>query len=175
MMLTRVAPSALRTPISRVRSVTDTSMMFMIPMPPTSEAHRRDAGQQRGEDLGGLLLGGQDVLLVADLEVVVAAGPDLVLAAHHPLDVHHALLERDAVPHLDRDRPEPVGAHHPVPGGLQRDQDLLVGVLERPCRSLLGCSTPMISKGMPRIRMVWPIIAAGLASSISGTSYPSTA
>ena len=30
-----VAPNALRTPISRVRSVTDTSMMFMMPMPPT--------------------------------------------------------------------------------------------------------------------------------------------
>ncbi len=30
------APSALRRPISRVRSVTDTSMMFMMPMPPTS-------------------------------------------------------------------------------------------------------------------------------------------
>ena len=31
-----VAPSALRMPISRVRSVTETIMMFMIPMPPTS-------------------------------------------------------------------------------------------------------------------------------------------
>ena len=31
-----LAPSALRTPISRVRSVTATSMMFMTPMPPTS-------------------------------------------------------------------------------------------------------------------------------------------
>ena len=31
-----VAPSALRSPISRIRSVTDTSMMFMTPMPPTS-------------------------------------------------------------------------------------------------------------------------------------------
>ena len=30
-----VAPSALRNPISRMRSVTDTSMMFMTPMPPT--------------------------------------------------------------------------------------------------------------------------------------------
>ena len=29
------APMALRTPISRVRSVTVTSMMFMTPMPPT--------------------------------------------------------------------------------------------------------------------------------------------
>ena len=31
-----VAPTAERRPISRVRSVTDTSMMFMMPMPPTS-------------------------------------------------------------------------------------------------------------------------------------------
>ena len=30
------APSALRRPISRVRSVTTTNMMFMIPIPPTS-------------------------------------------------------------------------------------------------------------------------------------------
>ena len=32
----RVAPMALRMPISRVRSVTETNMMFMMPMPPTS-------------------------------------------------------------------------------------------------------------------------------------------
>ena len=31
-----MAPSALRRPISRIRSVTDTSMMFMTPIPPTS-------------------------------------------------------------------------------------------------------------------------------------------
>ena len=36
-MMVRVAPIAIRTPISRVRSVTDTSMMFMIPIPPTSK------------------------------------------------------------------------------------------------------------------------------------------
>ena len=30
------APSALRVPISRVRSVIETSMMFMTPIPPTS-------------------------------------------------------------------------------------------------------------------------------------------
>ena len=35
-MSPRLAPIALRMPISRVRSVTDTSMMFMMPMPPTS-------------------------------------------------------------------------------------------------------------------------------------------
>ena len=31
-----VAPMAMRMPISRVRSVTETSMMFMMPMPPTT-------------------------------------------------------------------------------------------------------------------------------------------
>ena len=35
-MVRSLAPRDLRTPISRVRSVTDTSMMFMIPMPPTT-------------------------------------------------------------------------------------------------------------------------------------------
>ena len=35
-MSARRAPIALRMPISRVRSVTDTSMMFMTPIPPTS-------------------------------------------------------------------------------------------------------------------------------------------
>ena len=37
-MSRRTAPMALRTPISRVRSVTDTSMMFITPTPPTSSA-----------------------------------------------------------------------------------------------------------------------------------------
>ena len=35
-MSLRLAPIALRMPISRVRSVTLTSMMFMTPIPPTS-------------------------------------------------------------------------------------------------------------------------------------------
>ena len=35
-MSLRLAPIALRMPISRVRSVTLTSMMFITPMPPTS-------------------------------------------------------------------------------------------------------------------------------------------
>ena len=38
MMLRFFAPMARRMPISRVRSVTDTSMMFMMPMPAASKA-----------------------------------------------------------------------------------------------------------------------------------------
>ena len=36
MISRRLAPMAMRMPISRVRSVTDTSMMFIMPIPPTS-------------------------------------------------------------------------------------------------------------------------------------------
>ena len=35
-ILRRVAPKALRRPISRVRSVTETYMMFITPIPPTN-------------------------------------------------------------------------------------------------------------------------------------------
>ena len=46
-MMSRLrAPTAMRMPISRVRSVTDTSMMFMMPMPPTSSEIAGDAAQQ---------------------------------------------------------------------------------------------------------------------------------
>ncbi len=43
------APMARRMPISRVRSVTDTSMMFMMPMPPTEQAHAGDGAEQAGQ------------------------------------------------------------------------------------------------------------------------------
>ncbi len=42
----RFAPMALRRPISRVRSVTLTSMMFMMPMPPTSSEIAADGAQE---------------------------------------------------------------------------------------------------------------------------------
>ena len=72
---------ALQMPISRVRSVTDTSMMFMIPMPPTSSEmldepghHDRHGGQDRVERLLELL-GGLDpeIVLVVGLEIVRVA------------------------------------------------------------------------------------------------------
>ena len=49
------APIAMRMPISRVRSVTETSMIFMIPMPPTSKRNARDAAKQHRHDAVGLV------------------------------------------------------------------------------------------------------------------------
>ena len=66
------APTAMRRPISRVRSVTDTSMMFMMPMPPTSSDTAAIAGEQRRHRARALGLGFGGFDHVADLEVVVA-------------------------------------------------------------------------------------------------------
>ena len=44
------APMAMRMPISRVRSVTETSMMFMMPMPPTSSEIAAIDEQERAQD-----------------------------------------------------------------------------------------------------------------------------
>ena len=55
-MSNRRAPTAMRRPISRVRSVTLTSMMFMMPMPPTSSDTAAIAGEQGGQRLGAFLL-----------------------------------------------------------------------------------------------------------------------
>ena len=52
MMSERRAPSALRSPISRVRSVTTISMMFMMTMPPTTSDSADDA-DEHGEDAVG--------------------------------------------------------------------------------------------------------------------------
>jgi hypothetical protein len=65
------APMAMRMPISRVRSVTDTSMMFMIPMPPTSSDTRRDGAEQQRHHLRRLRLHVGRGAHVADHEVVV--------------------------------------------------------------------------------------------------------
>ena len=49
-----LAPIAMRMPISRVRSVTETSMMFMIPMPPTRSEIDGDRGEEQRQRARGL-------------------------------------------------------------------------------------------------------------------------
>src|SRR6266581_235374 len=71
------APTAMRSPISRVRSVTDTSMMFMMPMPPTrsdtrSEKHTSEL-QSPVHIVCRLLLEKQKNLHVLDIVVGVDA------------------------------------------------------------------------------------------------------
>src|SRR5438067_8352 len=95
-MLNRVAPSALRTPISRVRSVTDTSMMFMIARPPTSRLTAARTAPGRTVD-GGVHAAGHDR--------VVVYGDVVGRCAHHVrVDVLVALLHLQVVAQLGHDR-----------------------------------------------------------------------
>ena len=77
-MSPRRAPIAMRMPISRVRSVTETSMMFMMPMPPTSSEIAGDAHQQEGQRLLLRLRRRHELVGAADGEVVGATGGDVV-------------------------------------------------------------------------------------------------
>src|SRR6516165_1297818 len=52
-----VAPTAMRMPISRVRSVTDTNMIFMMPDSAHQQRHTGDDGEQCSHDLALLSLG----------------------------------------------------------------------------------------------------------------------
>ena len=72
------APTACRRPISLVRSVTDTSMMFMIPMPPTISDTDAMAASSIDITLRRGFLRGEHFLQVADGEVVVLIGLDVV-------------------------------------------------------------------------------------------------
>src|ERR1700722_5969474 len=93
MMLPGFAPSAMRRPISRVRSVTLTSMMFMMPMPPTKSdtaatlGRGGDTGEQGGHGLGALLSGTRQLGHVADLEVILVVGAESVAVAEERRDL----------------------------------------------------------------------------------------
>ena len=60
------APIALRIPISRVRSRTLTSMMFMIPIPPTRSEIEAMPRQEQGQEAGHRREGVEQLRLVGD-------------------------------------------------------------------------------------------------------------
>ena len=62
----------MRVPISRVRSVTLTSMMFMIPIPPTTSEMTATPASNPVIRFGRGRLGRRDFFLVADGKIVVA-------------------------------------------------------------------------------------------------------
>ena len=69
--IARRAPTAIRIPISRVRSVTLTSMMFMMPMPPTSRETAAIAASNVVRIVRSLLLRCGHLGQIANREVVV--------------------------------------------------------------------------------------------------------
>ena len=69
------APMASRVPISRVRSVTDTSMMFMMPMPPTSRLTAATAASRPVSTRVELGQGLHDFFHVPHIEIIFLAVP----------------------------------------------------------------------------------------------------
>ena len=81
------APTAMRMPISRVRSVTLTSMMFMMPMPPTRSDTAATLASSSVIVSVPCCWALGDLAQVADREVVVVAGRDVVAVAQERRDV----------------------------------------------------------------------------------------
>ena len=86
----RRAPIALRMPISRVRSVTDTSMMFITPMPPTSKPIELEDHHHQRHRAGDLAELSTICSAVESAEVV------RLVEGHLPLDAqdHPHLVDR---------------------------------------------------------------------------------
>ena len=68
---------ALRTPISRVRSVTETSMMFMTPTPPTMRPTLRDGDHEDDQAAGELAPEPGERVGTEDFEVIGQLDSDL--------------------------------------------------------------------------------------------------
>ena len=75
------APMALRTPISRVRSVTETSMMFITPTPPTIKPTLETANMKMKIMLGDLVPHVGKRVLGEDGEIVRLVGRNPAAAA----------------------------------------------------------------------------------------------
>ena len=115
----RRAPNARRTPISRVRSVTATNMMFITPMPPTSSVIRPIAiATPNSADVSSLkILTSSDWRLIENVSAVSGASPrdaakhfdDLLLCLVQMIgsrggdDRHVALHPVDRAERVDRD------------------------------------------------------------------------
>ena len=74
-------------PISRVRSVTETSMMFIMPMPPTSRLTAGDGTEKYREDCCRRGLSCSDLLHVGDSEVVLLSRRDVAALAQKTFNI----------------------------------------------------------------------------------------
>ncbi len=98
-MSARLAPTQRRMPISRARWVTVASMMFMMPMPPTSKRNAGDRPHHDIEDLLRLLALAKEVGRDGDLVV----GNPFVAALQDAADDAGRLPSFALIAYLDGD------------------------------------------------------------------------
>ena len=130
-----LAPIALRMPISRVRSRTDTSMMFMIPIPPTiSEIEAIPASSTVSRPvIESTVVSSWAWSNTLKSAVSAAPSPWRALSDRGDLglDRVHLVGRRDA----HADRADRVTRHEVVADRAERDEDLVV-LVERPGAAL---------------------------------------
>ena len=96
-MLRLVAPSALRRPISRVRSLTATSMMLTMPIAPSAKRHQPDAAEKDVHRVEDLAHGLRALDRVPILEGVFVVPVEAVVAGDDP--AHFVARQRVLVAH----------------------------------------------------------------------------
>ena len=122
------APVAMRMPISRVRSVTETSMMFITPMPPTKSEMAAIDPEEDLEDIRGLGKGFADRGHVDDLRVLA-----LVTFIQKRLDLVLRHVDGVAILHLHGDGADVSRPKQPQVAGRQRHQNGIVLVVAAGC------------------------------------------
>ena len=173
-MSRRRAPSALRTPISRMRSVTETSMMFMTTTPPTSRLMPVTTIVDHVDAAGGALPQVQHALARLDREVVGLVEAEVAAGAHD----HARLVLRGA-----RSSPSSApGSGWRRSGGCRRASGR--SEIGHPARSCPGsCRTrcpssrprPTTCSAWPSMRIALPSGSHAAGRSASATSGPITA
>ena len=165
---------AMRMPISRVRSVTETSMMFMMPMPPTTSDTAATPPSSMVSVWLTLWDARDDVGVVADREVVGLAGRRACGAgAAASVIVRGDRVDLVGRRHLDDDRVERGRAEQAHLAGLERDQDRIVLVPPKPLRPWLA-STPTTVNGTLRMRISWPTGSWPSGNRLVATVWPRT-
>ena len=125
-----MAPTDWRMPISRVRSVTLTSMIFMMPMPPTmSETPATQASSERKAAVVDSW-----VLMMSCWVVMVKSAVsqrDVVPLGQQQFDLLDDVVQVGGRVHLDVDHADPV----PDEAGEHRRRELLEDHADGQCRT----------------------------------------
>ncbi len=123
---------ARRRPISRVRSVTLTSMMFMMPMPPTSKLTAATAPKSVVITLVAPAMVSASCLVSSTLKLSSSPGASLRSSRSSSVQTGLDALGIAAIGHRDQNRVQPLVARHaPLQGGQGQKHHIVLVIAKR--------------------------------------------
>src|SRR5881397_2146892 len=164
-MCRRLAPTAMRMPISRVRSVTETNKIFMIPIPPTSSEMDGTANNSSFMDSLVLVHDLSHLLRGFGREITGPDGPqelgahDLPLGSGEGYEHHIILIVSPCV----------------IPFGVERAYNLKRHVLDpnRGAHGIFSWLEQVLEDGIPQKRHFGGRVHLGLGKELSTQGSPS--